>query len=178
MLITEQMAAAARSQGLHYYWVITFRDGRTACQYTEGGQDAGLRAFAHKILQKAWDDPYQTVVITGVKQALLAPAYPDLKGTTIDLQEGEDLVLFRRNYLPVDALKYCVYCIGSRRVIDGRPVETTLYICPPLGVPMRGHDGGLHFFGGAADWTQDPKFKNAYERFIDRAPFSVLNESI
>lgn len=179
MVLTEKQLIKARLNGLHYIWRVELSNGKEIFQFDPQGNECPLEA---KLLQKDRDDPYvSSMVFTGVKNASWIPVNQGFEEVYIDLAEGQDLVLFRRNYRSLSTGskdgKYTVYCIGARYYVPPKyePVEEVTFVCPPADLPVENTKGESRLFTGYIEKGLAPNHVNPYERFLRSIDLGIRN---
>jgi hypothetical protein len=179
MVLTDKQLVSARLSNLSYIWRIELRNGKEIYQFDPQGVECSLEA---KLLEKTEDDPYfGNMVWTGVKNASFIPVSSHMDEVYVDLAEGQDLVLFRRNYksLSTGSIegKYTIYCIGTRYYVPPKyePVEQITYICPPADFPIANSKGESRMFTGFIETGKAPNHVNPYERFLNSLDLGVKN---
>lgn len=173
MQLVNQQVQAAKDHGLVYIWHVEYLNGKSYEQFDKEGNERSLAEDADLVC-KSGDDPYfNTPAFTGVKRASWIPVVDGLSEYYADLQEGQDLVIFRRIYCGLtqatyegEGYSYKVYVLGSRAMRPEGPIEKSTYICPPIPGIVVKSTGETIVFSGTSATSTDPNFVNPYEAMV------------
>lgn len=167
MDLTNKQIQVAHLNGFHYIWQLERDDGKIVSQFEHDGEEVAL-AERFKILPKSPLDKYgDSIVVEGVRRGAWVATVEGLNSMSVDVEKGENLVIYRKSYLGSDSMKYFCYCLGVRREdVETDPVELVYYLCPPT-VVLDKFKKPREFKGGITR-SKDPLHRNEFDTFSSK----------